>query len=45
MTINGEKIIHTAHQVRTAKRSFNRLARYFEDPRHPEIMEKKKGEL
>ena len=38
MTINGEKIIHTAHQVRTAKRSFNRLARYFEDPRHPEIM-------
>ena len=38
MTINAEKIIHTAHQVRTAKRSFNRLARYFEDPRHPEIM-------
>ena len=23
MVINGEKIIHTAHQVRTAKRSFN----------------------
>lgn len=38
LTINGEKIIHTAHQVRTAKRSFNRLARYFEDPRYPEIM-------
>jgi hypothetical protein len=38
LTINGEKIIHTAHQVRTAKRSFNRLARYFEDPKHPEIM-------
>jgi len=38
LTINGEKIMHTAHQVRTAKRSFNRLARYFEDPRHPEIM-------
>ena len=39
MVINGEKIIHTAHQVRTAKRSFNRLARFFEDPRYPEIME------
>ena len=38
LVINGEKIIHTAHQVRTAKRSFNRLARYFEDPRYPEIM-------
>lgn len=25
MVINGEKILHTAHQVRTAKKSFNRL--------------------
>lgn len=38
LTINGERIIHTAHQVRTAKKSFNRLVRYFEDPKHPEIM-------
>lgn len=38
LTIKGEKILHTAHQVRTAKRSFNRLVRYFENPKHPEIM-------
>lgn len=39
MVINGEKILHTAHQVRTAKKSFNRLARMFTDKRHPEVLE------
>ena len=38
MVINGEKILHTAHQVRTAKRSFRRLVRFFTDKRHPEVM-------
>ena len=30
-------ILHTAHQVKTSKRAFNRLANIFEDKRHPEI--------
>ena len=34
---NGEKILHTAHQVRTSKKSFRRLAAMFTDKRHPEI--------
>jgi phage terminase large subunit-like protein len=38
MVVNGEKILHTAHQVRTAKKSFNRLARMFQDPKHPEVV-------
>ena len=37
LVINGEKILHTAHQVRTAKKSFRRLAAMFTDKRHPEI--------
>lgn len=39
MVISGERILHTAHQVRTSKRSFRRLERMFTDKRHPEIME------
>lgn len=39
MTINAERILHTAHQVRTAKKSFRRLAAIFTDKRHPEITE------
>lgn len=39
LTINAERILHTAHQVRTAKKSFRRLANLFTDRRHPEIME------
>ncbi|MBQ9074678.1 MAG: hypothetical protein IJY32_01785 [Mogibacterium sp.] len=39
LTINAERILHTAHQVRTAKKSFRRLAALFTDKRHPEIME------
>ena len=37
LVVNGEKILHTAHQVRTAKKSFRRLAAMFTDKRHPEI--------
>ena len=38
LAVSGEKILHTAHQVRTAKKSFNRLVRMFTDKRHPEVM-------
>ena len=37
MVIRGERILHTAHQVVTAKKSFRRLERMFNDKRHPEI--------
>ena len=37
MVIKGEKILHTAHQVRTSKKSFRRLAAMFTDKRYPEI--------
>ncbi|MBR2674306.1 MAG: hypothetical protein IKE52_02480 [Mogibacterium sp.] len=38
LTILGEKILHTAHQVRTSKKAFRRLSAMFEDKRHPEII-------
>ena len=38
MLINGERFLHTAHQVRTAKKSFRRLEAIFSDKRFPEIM-------
>ncbi len=38
MVIKGEKILHTAHQVRTSKKSFRRLVAMFTNKRHPEIM-------
>lgn len=37
MIVNGERILHTAHQVKTAKKSFRRLVAMFTDKRHPEI--------
>lgn len=37
LVVNGEKILHTAHQVRTSKKSFRRLAAMFTDKTHPEI--------
>lgn len=39
LIINGERILHTAHQVRTSKKSFRRLEKIFTDKRHPEIMQ------
>lgn len=38
MLINGDRILHTAHIVRTAKRSFKRLKALFTDRRFPDIM-------
>lgn len=37
MVIRGERILHTAHQVVTSKKSFRRLAAMFTDRRHPEV--------
>lgn len=37
LVVSGEKILHTAHQVRTSKKSFRRLVRMFTDKRHPEV--------
>lgn len=37
LVVEGEKILHTAHQVRTSKKSFRRLAAMFTDKRHPEV--------
>lgn len=39
MVIEGEKILHTAHQVKTSKKSFRRLEAMFNDKRHPEIID------
>lgn len=39
MVVSGERILHTAHQVRTTKKSFRRLAAMFTNRRHPEILE------
>lgn len=38
LVVSGEKILHTAHQVRTSKKSFRRLEALFTDKRHPEIL-------
>lgn len=37
LAVCGWHILHTAHRVKTAKKSFMRLVRYFTDERHPEI--------
>ena len=37
MVVNGERILHTAHQVITGKQAFRRLTLMFSDPRHPEV--------
>lgn len=38
LVVNGERILWTAHQVRTYKKAFRRLANMFTDKRHPEIL-------
>jgi len=37
LVVNGERILHTAHQVRTAKKAFRRLTAMFTDKKHSEI--------
>ena len=39
LAVCGWHILHTAHRVKTAKKAFNRLVKYFTDERHPELME------
>lgn len=37
MVVYGEKILHTAHEVKTARKAFLRLVSFFEDKRFPEL--------
>jgi hypothetical protein len=38
MVVLGEKLLHTAHEVKTARKAFSRLASFFENERHyPEL--------
>lgn len=37
VAVAGWHVLHTAHRVKTTKRSFQRLVRYFTDKRHPEM--------
>ena len=37
VAVAGWHVLHTAHRVKTTKRSFERLVRYFTDKRHPEM--------
>lgn len=37
LAVCGAHILHTAHRVKTAKKSFQRLVKYFKDSRHPEL--------
>lgn len=39
----GDHILHTAHRVKTAKRSFQRLVRYFTDKHYPDLAAKVKN--
>ena len=38
LVINGEMILHTAHQARTTRKAFRRLVSMFTDKKHPEIV-------
>ena len=37
LAVCGWHVLHTAHRVKTAKKSFNRLVRYFTSDEHPEL--------
>lgn len=37
LLVNGEKILHTAHQVKTSKKAFHRIEALFTDDSHPEL--------
>lgn len=40
MTVEGEKILHTAHEVKTARKAFDRLLSFFEnEAEYPELAE------
>ncbi len=38
LTVNGERILYTAHQMRSVKTMFRRLVNMFTDKKHPEII-------
>jgi len=38
LVVNGERILHTAHQVRTTKKAFRRLVNMFTNKKHPEVV-------
>ncbi len=38
MIVLGEKFLHTAHEVKTARKAFIRLSSFFENPQYPELM-------
>jgi len=38
MVALGRRILHTAHEVKTARKAFLRLIGFFEDRKHPELM-------
>lgn len=37
LAVSGWHVLHTAHRVKTSKKSFQRLVRYFTDRAHPEL--------
>ena len=37
LAICGAHILHTAHRVKTAKKAFQRLVKYFNDKKHPDV--------
>jgi hypothetical protein len=37
VAVCGWHVLHTAHRVKTTKKSFNRLVRWFTDKHHPEL--------
>lgn len=39
LAVCGWHVLHTAHRVKTAKKAFMRLVRYFTDKAHPEMCE------
>lgn len=44
MVVQGRKILHTAHEVKTARKHFLRMKSFFEDERrYPELFELAKG--
>lgn len=38
MVVLGEKFLHTAHEVKTARKAFLRLCHFFENPDYPELV-------
>lgn len=37
MVVEGRKILHTAHEIKTARKAFLRIRSFFENPKYPEL--------